>query len=79
MDRQELRTKKIGVMMGGFSSEREISLRSGNAIFRSLIRNGYKAVAIDVDRGIVERLRQETVEVAAQACSARRSPWTRPS
>jgi D-alanine-D-alanine ligase len=71
MDRQEAKTKKIGVMMGGFSSEREISLRSGNAILQSLVRNGYRAVAIDVDRGIVERLGQEAVEVGFLALHGR--------
>jgi D-alanine-D-alanine ligase len=71
MDRQELRTKKIGVMMGGFSSEREISLRSGNAILQSLIRSGYKAVAIDVDREIVERLRAESIEIGFLALHGR--------
>jgi D-alanine-D-alanine ligase len=71
MDRQELKTKKIGVLMGGFSSEREISLRSGNTILQSLIRNGYRAVAIDVDKGIVERLRLEAIEIGFLALHGR--------
>lgn len=57
--------------MGGFSSEREISLRSGNAVFRSLIRSGYKAVAINVGRDIVERLRQEAIEIGFFALHGR--------
>lgn len=71
MDRQKLKEKKIGVMMGGLSSEREISLRSGNAILQSLIRSGYRAVAIHVDRDIVERLRQEAIEIGFIALHGR--------
>ena len=71
MDRQELKEKKIGVLMGGFSSEREISIRSGNAILQSLMRNGYRAIAIDVDRDIAERLRREAAEVGFIALHGR--------
>lgn len=71
MDKQELKSRKIGVLMGGFSSEREISLRSGNAILQSLVRNGYNAVAIDVDREIVERLKDASIEVGFLALHGR--------
>ncbi len=71
MDRQELKEKRIGVLMGGFSSEREISIRSGNAILQSLMRNGYTAIAIDVDRDIAERLRREAAEVGFIALHGR--------
>jgi D-alanine-D-alanine ligase len=71
MDRQELKEKKIGVLMGGLSSEREISLRSGNAILQSLIRSGYRAMGIDVDKGVAERLRQEAIEIGFLALHGR--------
>ena len=71
MDKQELKEKKIGVLMGGLSSESEISLRSGNAILQSLIRSGYRAVAIDMDRGIVERLQREAIEIGFIALHGR--------
>jgi D-alanine-D-alanine ligase len=71
MDRQELKEKKIGVLMGGFSSEKEISIRSGNAILQSLMRNGYRATAIDVDRDIAQRLRREAAEVGFIALHGR--------
>lgn len=38
----------IGVLMGGTSSEREISLRSGTAVARALKSLGHKVVEIDV-------------------------------
>jgi D-alanine-D-alanine ligase len=55
--------KKIGVLMGGLSSEREVSLASGNAILKALTEKGYTAVAIDVDRDVAENLRKAGIEV----------------
>ncbi|GAV25948.1 D-alanine--D-alanine ligase, partial [Carboxydothermus islandicus] len=43
---------KIGVICGGLSSEREVSLRTGDAIFRALLKKGYNVVKIDMDRNI---------------------------
>ncbi|RJP29811.1 MAG: D-alanine--D-alanine ligase [Candidatus Omnitrophota bacterium] len=39
---------RIGVLMGGPSSEREVSLKSGKAVFNSLLESGVDAVAIDI-------------------------------
>ena len=55
---------RIGVLLGGRSPEREISLRSGQAIHRALIRRGYTAVAIDVDASLPQQLLARKVEVA---------------
>jgi D-alanine-D-alanine ligase len=38
---------KIGVLCGGFSREREVSLRSGQAVYDALIRQGYNAHKVD--------------------------------
>src|SRR5512147_1808215 len=56
--------KKIGVLMGGLSSEREVSLSSGNAILSALREKGYHPVAIDVDRDVAEKLHAQSVELA---------------
>src|SRR5512147_1417339 len=56
--------KKIGVLMGGLSSEREVSLASGNAILSALREKGYHPVAIDVGRDVSEKLHERAVEVA---------------
>ena len=37
MTREDLMQKKIGVLMGGSSAEREVSLKSGTAVYNSLI------------------------------------------
>ena len=44
----ELNLGKIGVLMGGPSTEREISFKSGNAVYEALRRQGIEAVSIDI-------------------------------
>ncbi|MFO8152695.1 D-alanine--D-alanine ligase [Thioalkalivibrio sp.] len=39
---------RVAVLMGGWSGEREISLLSGDAVLRSLLRSGVDAVPIDL-------------------------------
>jgi D-alanine-D-alanine ligase len=56
--------KKIGVLMGGLSSERKVSLASGSAILEALMGKGYDAVVVDVGRDVGEQLRKSGVEVA---------------
>ena len=43
-----LRKYKIGVLAGGFSSERDISLKSGKAVFDALASGGLDVVFIDL-------------------------------
>ena len=44
--------KHVAVLMGGWSAERDVSLRSGNACAAALARRGYKVTPIDVGRDI---------------------------
>ncbi len=39
---------KIAVFMGGTSTEREVSLKTGSAVLNSLIRQGYDAYGVDL-------------------------------
>lgn len=59
-----LTNKKIGVLMGGSSAEREVSLRSGAAIHNALKGLGYNAVAIDVGHDICDVMKREKIEIA---------------
>jgi D-alanine-D-alanine ligase len=68
---QSNKKKKIGVMMGGLSREREISLRTGKAILRALTEKGYQALAIDVSRDIAESLIKEKIDIAFIALHGR--------
>ncbi len=55
---------RIGVLMGGRSSERDISLKTGQAVHQALIRRGYDAVAIDVTDRLHRDLEDQKVAVA---------------
>lgn len=56
--------KRIGVLMGGTSREREISLRSGKNVLEALIRQGYDAISIDPARELAPQLKEQNIEVA---------------
>lgn len=57
--------KKIAVLCGGMSSERDVSLRSGKNCYEALIRLGYKnTVLIDVDSNITEQLKENQIDIA---------------
>jgi D-alanine-D-alanine ligase len=71
MTRSELKKKKIAVLMGGLSAEREVSLRTGGAVLRSLQESGYQAVGIDAGRDLAQRLGAEGAEVAFIALHGR--------
>jgi D-alanine-D-alanine ligase len=58
-----LKDKKIGVLMGGVSAEREISLRSGAAIHNALKGLQYNAVAIDAGADICSVLQREQIDM----------------
>ncbi len=59
--------KKIGVLMGGLSSEREVSLATGQAVLEALRTKGYDAVGIDVGRDAATQIRQNGVALAFNA------------
>jgi len=59
-----VKEKHIGVLMGGNSAERDISMRSGEAISESLKRRGYEVTSIDVTSHVAEDLRRENIELA---------------
>jgi D-alanine-D-alanine ligase len=59
-----LTDKRIGVLMGGISAEREVSLRSGSAIYNALKGLGYNAVSIDVGSDICDVLDKGKIETA---------------
>ena len=71
MDRETLKTKTIGVLMGGMSGERPVSLRSGGNCLRALRATGYRAVEIDALQDVAKRLEEAGVEVAFLALHGR--------
>ena len=57
-------TGTVAVLYGGPSAEREISLRSGEAVAAALERRGYAAARIDAGPDLPERLRETGAERA---------------
>jgi D-alanine-D-alanine ligase len=66
-----MRNRRIGVLVGGLSSTREHSLRTGEAVHAALIERGYDAVQIFVDADLDLALRAERVDVAFLALHGR--------
>ena len=63
-----MQRKKIGVVMGGPSAEREVSLNTGRAIVAALREKNYEVVGIDLDPPhFVEQLRENGIEVVFNA------------
>ncbi len=57
-------SKHVAVLMGGWSAEREVSLRSGNACADALERQGFRVSRIDIERDIANVLQGLKPDVA---------------
>lgn len=66
-----MQSRKIGVLLGGLSSEREVSLRTGEAVLAALRERGHDVIPVYVDRDVDVALRQERVDVAFIALHGR--------
>jgi len=58
------RCGRVGVLMGGSSAEREISLLSGKAVLNALVRGGVDAVAVDLTNDWPIQIRQANMQTA---------------
>ncbi|HLQ89906.1 MAG TPA: D-alanine--D-alanine ligase [Xanthobacteraceae bacterium] len=63
--------KHVAVLMGGWSAEREVSLRSGRACADALMRQGYRVTRIDVGRDIAAVLKTVKPDVALNVLHGR--------
>jgi len=57
-------TKHVAVLMGGWSSEREVSLNSGNACANAAEKAGYRVTRVDVARDVATVLDRLKPDVA---------------
>ena len=55
---------RVAVLMGGVSVEREISLASGRAVYKSLLEQGLDVTAVDVDPSNIASIRLDTFDRA---------------
>ncbi len=63
----KIKKPRIGVIMGGISSEREVSLNSGRAIVKALSEHGENVVAIDLDSRSMDKILAAKIDVAVIA------------
>jgi D-alanine-D-alanine ligase len=64
-------TKHVAVLMGGWSAEREVSLRSGKACADAAERTGYRVSRVDVNRDIAAELKALKPDVALNVLHGR--------
>jgi D-alanine-D-alanine ligase len=64
-------SKHVAVLMGGWSAEREVSLRTGRACAEALVRLGYRVTRIDVGRDIATVLGTVKPDVALNVLHGR--------
>jgi D-alanine-D-alanine ligase len=64
-------TKHVAVLMGGWSAERDVSLRSGGACAAALRRVGYRVTEVDVTRDIAAALVAAKPDVALNVLHGR--------
>lgn len=62
---------KVGVLAGGPSNEREISLRSGKAVHSALLSKGFDAILLDVKDNIRDVIKDNVIDVAFIALHGR--------
>ncbi len=55
---------KVAVLLGGESAEREVSLRSGDAVYKALIAQGIDAVKVDTKDNLIKQLDAYNFDVA---------------
>jgi len=54
---------RIGILMGGRSAEREVSLKSGRAVYDALVAKGYEVKTIDISAELPARIKEARVEI----------------
>jgi len=71
LTREGLKNKVIGVLLGGLSEERDVSLKTGAAVAGALAGRGYRVVSVDAGRDAARRIAEAGVDVAWLALHGR--------
>jgi D-alanine-D-alanine ligase len=64
---KENKNKHIAVLMGGWNSEREVSLASGESVYQALLKMGYRVSKIDFSRQIFQQLQEVKPDIIFNA------------
>ncbi len=68
---KNLKNKKIAVLCGGRSGEREVSLRSGKRVFESLKKQKFNVVMLDLEDDLITRLKKNKIDIVYIALHGR--------
>lgn len=71
MTKEELMGKKVGVLMGGLSAEREVSLQTGKAVTEALAGKGYRVLGLDLGAEMARQILEAEIQVAFVALHGR--------
>ena len=58
--------KKVLILAGGYSKEREISIKTGKEVYKS-IKNKYNVKLLDPSKGLINELRKEKPDIVFNA------------
>lgn len=68
---RDKQNKRVGVLLGGLSAERDVSLKTGHAVYGALLDRGYDVEKIFVDRDLDLAIRRAAIDVAFIALHGR--------
>lgn len=68
---QHLQNRRVGVLMGGWGEEREISIKTGEAVAAALESRGHEVVRVFAGPGLDQTLRHSKIDVAFIALHGR--------
>ncbi|MBN3032956.1 MAG: D-alanine--D-alanine ligase [Candidatus Saganbacteria bacterium] len=68
---KDLKDKKIAVLCGGRSGERDVSLRSGQRVFDSLKKQGFDVIELDPDDNLIAMLKKHRIDLVYIALHGR--------
>ncbi len=71
IEKQQIKQMQIGVLCGGLSAEREVSLKTGAAVHRALNSLGYRTEIVDVGTDLPGQLKAAGIELAFIALHGR--------
>lgn len=68
---KNLKNKKIAVLCGGRSGERDVSLRSGQRVFDSLKKQGFDVSQFDLSDDLIAQLKKKKIDIVYIALHGR--------
>lgn len=68
---KNIKNKKIAVLCGGRSGEREVSLRSGKRVFDSLKKQGFNVITLDLEDDLITTLKKKKIDLVYIALHGR--------